>query len=105
MSMLFLSRCVSNVIFVGSVECIQSNGSVFMDLSGTTGSPSLTEHTRRMSDASILSTMSGMGDTVPLATINACMYNTASSVCYIYDSCVLRDIVSDIYKSYLVQAM
>ncbi|KAK8391712.1 hypothetical protein O3P69_017322 [Scylla paramamosain] len=53
------------------LECIQSNGSVFMDLSGTTGSPSLTEHTRRMSDASILSTVSGMGDTVPLATINA----------------------------------
>lgn len=53
------------------LECIQSNGSVFMDLSGTTGSPSLTEHTRRMSDASILSTMSGMADTVPLATINA----------------------------------
>ncbi|KAG0716143.1 Protein retinal degeneration B [Chionoecetes opilio] len=42
-----------------------------MDLSGATGSPSLTEHTRRMSDASILSTVSGMGDTVPLATINA----------------------------------
>ncbi|XP_069168054.1 protein retinal degeneration B isoform X5 [Procambarus clarkii] len=53
------------------LECIQSNGGVFMDIGGTTGSPSLAGHTRRMSDASILSTVSGMGDTVPIATINA----------------------------------
>lgn len=45
-----------------------------MDVGGTTGSPSLSGHVRRMSDASILSTVSGMADTVPLATINACKY-------------------------------
>lgn len=54
------------------MECIQSNGGVFMDIGGATGSPSLAGHSRRMSDASILSTVSGMADTVPLATINAC---------------------------------
>ena len=100
--MLFCLDVFSNVIFVGSVECIQSNGSVFMDLSGTTGSPSLTEHTRRMSDASILSTVSGMGDTVPLATINACMYTTAS---YFFDKYYLQfhsQVCSDTYSS-LVQ--
>ncbi|XP_071529989.1 protein retinal degeneration B isoform X1 [Panulirus ornatus] len=53
------------------LECIQSNGGVFMDIGGATGSPSLAGHTRRMSDASILSTVSGMADTVPFATINA----------------------------------
>ncbi|XP_047497334.1 protein retinal degeneration B-like isoform X7 [Penaeus chinensis] len=53
------------------LECIQTHGEVFLDIGGATGSPSLAGQTRRMSDASILSTMSGMADTVPLATINA----------------------------------
>ncbi|KAK7086800.1 Membrane-associated phosphatidylinositol transfer protein 2, partial [Halocaridina rubra] len=53
------------------LECIQSNGGVFLDIGGGTGSPSLAGHSRRMSDASILSTVSGMADTVPIATINA----------------------------------
>ncbi|XP_069988327.1 protein retinal degeneration B isoform X8 [Penaeus vannamei] len=53
------------------LECIQTHGEVFLDIGGATGSPSLAGQARRMSDASILSTMSGMADTVPLATINA----------------------------------
>ncbi|XP_042885235.1 protein retinal degeneration B-like isoform X12 [Penaeus japonicus] len=53
------------------LECIQTHGEVFLDIGGATGSPSLAGQSRRMSDASILSTMSGMADTVPLATINA----------------------------------
>ncbi|XP_068241637.1 protein retinal degeneration B isoform X2 [Palaemon carinicauda] len=53
------------------LECIQTNGGVFLDVGGATGSPSLAGHSRRMSDASIMSTVSGMADTVPLATIKA----------------------------------
>ncbi|XP_076054532.1 retinal degeneration B isoform X3 [Oratosquilla oratoria] len=60
------------------LECIQAHGGVFLDMGpgpagNSNGSPSLGPpgHVRRMSDASILSTISGMADTVPLATINA----------------------------------
>ncbi|KAK4309749.1 hypothetical protein Pmani_018626 [Petrolisthes manimaculis] len=53
------------------LECIQSNGSVFLGSSGGSGgSPSMAGHSRRMSDASILSTMSGMADAVTPATIS-----------------------------------
>ena len=57
------------------MECIQAHGGVFLDSGGSTGSPSLGHGPRRCSDASILSTVSGMADTVPLATINACKLN------------------------------
>ncbi|CAL4124988.1 unnamed protein product, partial [Meganyctiphanes norvegica] len=56
------------------LECIQAHGNVFAELGGNGGgSPALgvLGHNRRLSDASILSTVSGMADTVPIATINA----------------------------------
>lgn len=73
-----------NLFFSLSVECIQTHGEVFLDIGGATGSPSLAGQSRRMSDASILSTMSGMADTVPLATINACKFSSCSIIVWFW---------------------
>lgn len=80
------------------VEIIQANPQIFSDgLSAATPA----SHLRRMSEISIQSTVSGVIDSLPLHTINACEFLSCASPCRLLFINLLCSSIFAVSLSYL----